>query len=118
MKLVADESIDGPIVERLRVSGFEVVAIAEVEPGLGDDEVLSLANERHAVLLTGDKDFGDLVFRMGRVSAGVILVRLSGLKPGRKAEVVDAWMQAHRGEMIGSFTVITPGGIRIRSGSG
>lgn len=85
MNLVADESIDGPIVERLRASGFEVVAVADVSPGLGDDEVLSLANDRQAVLLTGDKDFGDLVFRLGRVSAGVILVRLSGLKPRRKA---------------------------------
>lgn len=85
MNLVADESIDGPIVERLRASGFEVVAVADVSPGLGDDEVLSLANDRQAVLLTGDKDFGDLVFRLGRVSAGVILVGLSGLKPRRKA---------------------------------
>lgn len=117
MKLVADESIDGPIVERLRASGFEVVAVAEVGAGLRDDEVLSLANDQHAILLTGDKDFGDLVFRLKRVSAGVILVRLSGLKPRRKAEIVDASVRVHGGEMTGAFTVITPGGIRIRSGS-
>lgn len=114
MSLVADESIDRPIVERLRRRGLEVTFVAELEPGLDDDAVLALANERNALLLTGDKDFGELVFRLGRVTAGVVLVRLAGLKPHRRAEIVDACLARFGEEMSHAFTVITPGGVRIR----
>lgn len=114
MRLVADESIDRPIVERLRRGDHEVLFVAELDPGLQDESVLALANERDALLLTGDKDFGELVFRLGKVTAGVILVRLAGLKPQRKAEIVDACLARFGEEMSHAFTVITPGGVRIR----
>lgn len=114
MRFVADESIDAPIVERLRQSDHEVVFIAELDPGLPDEGVLALAKDRDALLLTADKDFGELVFRLGRVTAGVILVRLAGLGPRRKAEIVEACAAKHGEEMRRAFTVISPGGLRIR----
>jgi predicted nuclease of predicted toxin-antitoxin system len=114
VRLVADESIDRPIVERLRRRDHEVVFVAELDPGLPDDAVLALANDRNALLLTGDKDFGELVFRLGKVTAGVVLVRLAGLKPQRKAAIVEASVTRYRRELSGAFTVIAPGGVRIR----
>lgn len=118
MRIVADESVDGPIVERLRLRGHEVVFVAELDPGIDDDDVLSLANERDALLLTADKDFGELVFRLGRARPGVVLVRLAGLKPRRKAEMVEASIGQHGEEMANGFTVISPGGVRIRPALG
>lgn len=58
MKLVADENVDGPVVARLREDGHEVDYVAEMAPGIGDDEVLDYANGRQALLITTDKDFG------------------------------------------------------------
>lgn len=58
MKLVADESVDFPIVVALRADGHDVVAVVELAPGINDEKVLELANQRKALLLTGDKDFG------------------------------------------------------------
>lgn len=63
MKLVADESIDRQIVEHLRKDGHLISYVAEMEPGISDDFVLNLANREHALLLTADKDFGEMVFR-------------------------------------------------------
>jgi predicted nuclease of predicted toxin-antitoxin system len=114
VKLLADESVDAPIVERLRLDGHEVVYVTEVSPGIEDDQVLNTANKNQSLLLTGDKDFGELVFRLGRVSCGVILVRLSGLAPPRKARVVSEAIRAHGNEMANAFTVVTPGMVRIR----
>ncbi|MBU1744766.1 MAG: DUF5615 family PIN-like protein [Proteobacteria bacterium] len=54
-------------------------------PGISDDTVLELANNEGSLLLTSDKDFGDLVFRLRRLSAGVVLIRLAGLTPAKKA---------------------------------
>jgi predicted nuclease of predicted toxin-antitoxin system len=76
MKLVADECVDKPIVDRLRTDGHAVVYVAEMAPSVDDDEMLRLANSEAAILMTGDKDFGELVFRQGRVHQGVIFTSI------------------------------------------
>jgi predicted nuclease of predicted toxin-antitoxin system len=85
LDLVADENVDAPIVATLRAAGHRIVYVQELDPGIDDDQVLDLANRSGALLLTSDKDFGELVFRQGLVHAGVILYRLAGLTGERKA---------------------------------
>jgi predicted nuclease of predicted toxin-antitoxin system len=114
MNLLADEGIDLPIVKRLRLDGHEVISIAEQSPGVDDDTVLRRANSTRSLLLTLDKDFGELVFRRGLIHAGVILIRLSGLEARTKAEVVAAALREHGDELFTAFSVISPGTIRIR----
>lgn len=65
MNLPADESVDRQVVERLRRDGHELIFIAGSAPGITDDLVLERANEKMALLLTADKDFGELAFREG-----------------------------------------------------
>jgi predicted nuclease of predicted toxin-antitoxin system len=79
LKIIADESIDKQIVDRLRSDGHLVLFIAELEPGIVDDAVLQLSRESNAVLLTADKDFGELVFRQRLLHSGVLLIRLAAL---------------------------------------
>lgn len=114
MNLVADESVDQPIVERLRKDGHLVAAVAELSPSITDDEVLLMANQRSALLITGDKDFGELVYRLGRVHAGVVLIRLDGLSSDGKAILVSDVLKMRGDEMVGAFSVISPGTVRIR----
>lgn len=114
MNLVADEGVDLEIIELLRSEGYNVFYIAEMQPSIPDDIVLSKANESRAPLLTTDKDFGELVYRQRRLNSGVVLIRLAGLTPQRKAEVVGRAFRDHATEMVHKFTVITPGMVRIR----
>jgi len=114
MNFLADEGIDKQIVDRLRQDGHRVVYIAEESPGITDDVILEMANQASAVLVTRDKDFGELVYRMNRVTQGVILVRLDGLHPKTKANVVSGAIAAYGSETISAFTVISPGNIRVR----
>jgi predicted nuclease of predicted toxin-antitoxin system len=114
MNLLADESVDRPIVDRLRHDHHRVWYVAEMEPGIADDIVLELANREGAVLLTADKDFGELVFRQYRLTSGVVLLRLAGLSPTRKAQIVLSGIKKHMTELMQAFTVMTPGAIRIR----
>jgi len=117
MNLLADESVDGPIVERLRQDGHRVWYVAEMEPGIPDDAVLSLANREGSVLLTADKDFGELVFRQHRLTPGVILIRLAGFAPRHKADIVVSAISERAPEMVRAFTVIGPRIVRIRQSS-
>jgi predicted nuclease of predicted toxin-antitoxin system len=116
MNLLADESVDRQIVERLRQDGYAVLSVAEMEPSIPDDVVLERANEISALLMTADKDFGELVFRDKLLTTdGVILLRLAGLSAERKAEIVSAALRKREAEFPNHFSVISPGRIRIRS---
>ncbi len=114
MKFLVDENVDTPIVERLRKEGHIILYVLEMNPGISDDEVIRLANKESAVLLTADKDFGELVFRQNRIIHGVILIRLAGLSSRHKAEAVAIAIQEHIDELAHNFTVITHGAVRIR----
>ena len=114
MKFVADENLDRQIVERLRRDGHVVWYVAEMTPGVSDQDVLNLANHEQAVLLTGHKDFCELVYRQHLVNPGVILLRLAGLLPVVKAEPVAEAVAAHMKETTGSFVVVSHRAIRIR----
>ncbi len=114
MNFLADENVDQQIVDKLRKDGHNVVYVVEMEPGISDDLVLARANEENSLLLTADKDFGELVFRQQRISSGVILIRLEGMSQISKAAVIKSAIQKHSTEFINAFAVITAGSIRIR----
>jgi len=114
MNFFADESVDRQIDDRLRQDGHLVLYVVEMEPGISDDAVLNLANKEPAVLLTSDKDFGEMVFRQGRSNQGVILVRVAGLSPKSKANIVGWAIKEHVSELAKAFAVITSKSIRIR----
>ena len=114
MNFFADESLDRQIITRLRQDGHVVLDVTEMDPGISDDKVLSMANESKAILLTADRDFGDLVFRQGRITEGVVLIRFAGLPSTKKAELVSAIINQHAKELQQAFSVITPGSFRIR----
>ncbi len=114
MNFLADEGVDKSIVERLRNDGHKVQYILESDSSVSDDEVIQLANKTSALLLTTDKDFGELFFRQRSIIEGVILIRLAGLSQQSKAEIVATTIQKHAEELPRNFTVITPGTVRIR----
>jgi predicted nuclease of predicted toxin-antitoxin system len=114
MNLLADESVERQVVQRLRRDGHEVLYVAEMEPGITDEAVLKRANELAALLVTADKDFGELVFREGRLSSGgVLLIRLAGLSAEMKSQVVSDAFREHASEFPNCFSVISPGRVRL-----
>ena len=114
MNLLADEGVDKPIIDALRSVGFDVKYILETNQGAEDEYVLNMANEERRILLTQDKDFGELVFRLKNVHNGVVLIRLNGYDANEKANIVVKYLKLHQGELVNSFTVIQPHAIRIR----
>ena len=118
MNLVADEGVDQAVVERLRDDGHDVLYVAELSPSITDEEVLQHANDRGALLVTPDKDFGELVFRQGRIHPGVVLIRLAGLSNAAKARIVAEVCRDRASELLQAFSVVSPGQVRIRRALG
>jgi predicted nuclease of predicted toxin-antitoxin system len=117
VNLVCDENIHRLLVAALRAAGHDVVYIAELSPSVVDREVLRQANERGAVLITDDKDFGELVFRLGMLSAGVLLLRLHNAAHDERQRIVLSTISEHGAELPGHFAVLSTTKLRIRKQS-
>ena len=114
MNLLADECVAAEVVARLRADGHAVEAAGDATPAAADDDVLARAAGTGRVLVTADKDFGELVYRLGRAHAGVVLLRLAGMSPADRAEIVSAVFRDRTAEIPGSFTVVEPDNVRVR----
>jgi predicted nuclease of predicted toxin-antitoxin system len=106
--------VDKPIVDHLRKSGFDVHYAIETHQGSDDEKVLLLANEEDRILLTQDKDFGELVYRLQRVHQGVILIRLGTAPAPEKAHLVNYVLLEYGEKLDNAFTVIQANAVRIR----
>jgi predicted nuclease of predicted toxin-antitoxin system len=110
---LADESCDFAVVRALRSAGYNVLSIAEEAPQTQDPEVIALSAREGRVLLTEDKDFGQLVYAELLESSGVILIRFPADErkalPGAVLEAIEKLGD----RLVGAFIVLTPQRIRI-----
>jgi predicted nuclease of predicted toxin-antitoxin system len=118
MRFLADESCDFAAVRALRAAGHEVIAVGETARGAKDLEVIGLARKGGRVLLTEDKDFGQLVYAGGQIGVGVVLVRFpAAARKQIGAALLD--LVTRFGERLPtSFVVLEPGRVRIGSAPG
>ena len=114
MRLVADESVEFFVVTALRVAGYEVYCIAKEVHGISDEEVLALAFERGEVLLTEDKDFGELVFSHDQPHRGVVLLRMHGMHAHDKTARIVMLFSVHGHEFRNAITTVRQRTMRIR----
>ncbi|MBI3589543.1 MAG: DUF5615 family PIN-like protein [Candidatus Liptonbacteria bacterium] len=115
MKFLADENI-GPLVAAfLRSQDHDVISVVEDSKlrGSSDSEIISLANKNQRIIITLDKDFGELVFRNLKPSAGVILFRLPNERESSLLEILSRFLATKR-KLSGNFTVVTETTVRIR----
>lgn len=113
MRLLADESCDAPIWRALRTAGHDVLASVESSPGAADPVILAQAAAERRVLLTEDKDFGQLVHASRQASAGVILLRYPfAARQTLTVELVEL-VQIRAADFTGCFVVVQPGRVRL-----
>lgn len=114
MRFLADENFPRDAVLALQQQGHDVVWIRLDAPGSSDQEILTRAQAEERIILTFDKDFGELAFRFGLpATSGIVLFRLPLLKPTSLISIVISVL-ATRSDWSGLFTVVESDRIRIR----
>ena len=114
MRFLADENFPGVAVRALRDAGFDVAWVRTDSPGSSDEAVLARSKSEGRVLLTFDKDFGELAFRRGiEATSGVILFRLLLRSPAELTPQIVKILRS-RTEWEGYFSVVEPGRVRMR----
>ena len=115
MKFLLDESAEIKIARYLENEGHDVSVVQRDFPvGLPDHQLLARANSEARILITNDRDFGELVIRHRQPHAGVIYFRLP--KDSTATEKIDRLTEllSRRRQDLGRFIVVSAKGIRVR----
>ncbi len=114
MQILADENIPRSTVQTLRESGHDVLWIREASPGITDPEVMHIAVDEQRIIVTFDKDFGELAVTGNTQNPpAIILLRISKPSPTVAAAAVDRVLNS-RDDWLGHLTVIDDTHIRMR----
>jgi Domain of unknown function (DUF5615) len=114
MRFLANENLPDVAIAALNAAGHDIVSVRLAAPGASDATVLEWAVREQRILLTFDKDFGELANASGLpAGCGIVLFRLPMPKPGEVADRL-ARLLASRSDWAGHFSVIEPGRIRMR----
>jgi len=79
--LLADENIPKKALETLRQQGIDIVSVADFSIGLSDQDVIKTAIRENRVIVTFDKDFGELIVKRRLKPPGLIFLRLTEISP-------------------------------------
>ncbi len=112
-RFLADENVSRFVVAGLQSAGFDVKSIGSTSPGVSDNDVLSIARNESRILITEDRDFGELVVRQRLGVDGVMLLELDRLSNMAEADLVLATVSKHAEKLSGNLLVLEPG-VRIR----
>lgn len=107
MKFLADVNIEKSIVDELRIMGYDVKWLAEDNPYLDELRIFKIAQHENRILLTNDKDFGEIVFRQKLIPSGIILFRIKGQDTKEKVKLLNKLLISHGNKIVRHFTVIT-----------
>jgi predicted nuclease of predicted toxin-antitoxin system len=113
MRLLANENIPAEAVDALRSRGHDVAWVRTDAPGSSDRQVLDRAAADGRLLITFDKDFGELAFQAGLpASSGVVLFRIRLASPGQVAQRAVAVLES-RADWAGHFAVVLDDRVRM-----
>jgi predicted nuclease of predicted toxin-antitoxin system len=115
MRFLANENFPVASIERLRQAGHDVAAVIYDSPGAKDSEVLSRAVDEERIVLTFDRDYGELVYRRGKSApVGIVYFRFDPLFPEEPAERLLELVREKHISLEKKFTVVERGRIRQR----
>jgi predicted nuclease of predicted toxin-antitoxin system len=114
MKFLVDECAGTSVAECLRDEGHDIVVVAEVMPQADDEQILEYAVSEARILVTNDKDFGEMIYRGGRAHRGVLLLRLQDERSENKVRITKIVLVRMGERLRNRYTVATEAGIRVR----
>ena len=113
IKFLADVNIEKPLVDFLSKQGYDIKWIPDYDCEMPDEDLIQLANREKRILITNDKDFGDLIFLQKRMSAGTILFRVKGQNSQDKIKLMKKLLMGYKDKLLNHYIVITKLKIRI-----
>ncbi|MBI4824928.1 MAG: DUF5615 family PIN-like protein [Nitrospirae bacterium] len=115
MKFLVDVGVSKKVEEWLKENGYDVKSVRDINPKEKDSEILRLAANESRMVITMDKDFGELVYNSGKSHSGVMILRLDDANGGQKVEIIKKILTEYSDKIKNKFCVFQNGRLRIKS---
>jgi predicted nuclease of predicted toxin-antitoxin system len=114
IKFLMDVGVGKTVDVWLLNHGYNVKSVRDINPRMPDHEILKIAVTEGRMVVTMDKDFGDLVYNSGQPHAGVLLLRLEDADSDEKIKVIEAILGKYSEKICNNFCVYKDGKLRIK----
>ena len=115
MKFIADVNIEKPVIDYLAEAGYDIKWIPDYDCEISDEALLRMARSEKRILITNDKDFGELIFLQKRLSSGIILFRVKGQRTEEKVKLMKKLLRNYPDKLLNNFVIITERKLRFVS---
>lgn len=113
MRFLVDECTGPRVAELLREEKYEVFSVFDEAKGLEDVRILEKAFDENWILISNDKDFGELVYREQLKHRGIIFLRLEDERAVNKIKVLQQLIEHHAEKLSERFVTVTETKVRF-----
>ena len=113
MRFLVDENAGPSVAGWLCRQGHEVFSVYEAARGVDDEQILQKAFVEHWIIITGDKDFGEKIYREQWPHRGVVLLRLDDERVANKTAVIQRLLENYSDRLADTFVVVTESPVRF-----
>ena len=114
MKFLVDMGVGKKVENWLKGNGFDVLSVRDIDSRAKDSQILRWAIDQQRMIITMDKDFGELVYNSGKHHAGVLILRLEDADGDTKVMVTKKILTEYYDKIESHFCVFQDGRLRIR----
>lgn len=114
MKFLVDVGVGKKVENWLKENGFDVLSVRDIDSRAKDSQILCWAVDQQRMIISMDKDFGELVYNSGKHHAGVLILRLEDADGDTKVEVTKKILAEYYDKIESHFCVFQDGRLRIR----
>jgi len=114
LKFLVDVGVSKKVERWLQNNGYNIKSVRDINPRMIDKEISKIAVSEGRMVITMDKDFGELVYNSGLPHAVVLLLRLEGARSDEKVKIVEKILERYSDKLIYNFCVFKDGQLRIR----
>jgi len=114
LKFLIDVGVSKKVEEWLLEKEYDMKAVRDIDSGMSDREVLKIAVHENRMVITMDKDFGELVYNSNLAHSGVLLLRLEDANANEKVRTIEKILTKYQSKLSNNFCVYQHGKLRIR----
>lgn len=114
LKFFVDLGVGKDVESLLTELRFDMKTVRFLDRFMSDEAIIELSNKEQRIIITMDKDFGELVFRSGYGHSGVLLLRLEDTIGAEKRKVVEEILKTFSDKLSNNFCVYQAGKFRVR----
>lgn len=115
LKFLVDVGVGKKVEKWLTDNGYDVKFVRDINPKADDSEILHLAVTENRMVITMDKDFGELVYNSGKLHSGVLILRLDDANGDKKVKTIKKILSEYSDKLYGKFCVFQGERLRIKN---